>query len=177
MQTNKDRHGLLMIYTGNGKGKTTAALGQMLRAWGWDMRVVMFQFIKNTGLSTGEHRAAQKINLDIRPLGTGFTWNIKDSDKAETIALEQWNRCKEAITSGQFDMIILDEVSYALNSSWIPLSQVIDTFQHRAPELHIVLTGRNMPAQLIEIADLVTEMKEIKHHYRSGIKAQKGIEH
>jgi cob(I)alamin adenosyltransferase len=166
-----------MIYTGNGKGKTTAALGQMLRAWGWDMKVVMFQFIKATGLSTGEHRAAQKMNLDIRPLGTGFTWNIKDNDKAETIALEQWNRCKEAMTSGQFDMIILDEVSYALNSSWIPLSQMVDAIKQRPPGLHIVLTGRNMPAQLIEIADLATEMKEIKHHYRSGIKAQKGIEH
>ena len=119
MQTNKDKHGLLMIYTGNGKGKTTAALGQMLRAWGWDMKVVMFQFIKDTGLSTGEHRAAQKMNFNIRPLGTGFTWNIKDKDRAETIALEQWNRCQEAMSSGQFDMIILDEVSYALNNSWI----------------------------------------------------------
>src|SRR4030043_2120967 len=120
---NKDTHGLLMIYTGNGKGKTTAALGQMLRAWGWNMRVVMFQFIKDPGLSTGEHLVAQKIKLDIRPLGTGFTWNIKDKDKAETIALEQWNHCQEAISSGLFDMIILDEVSYALNNYWIPLSQ------------------------------------------------------
>ena len=166
-----------MIYTGNGKGKTTAALGQMLRAWGWDMKVVMFQFIKDTGLSTGEHRAAQKMNFNIRPLGTGFTWNIKDKDRAETIALEQWNRCQEAMSSGQFDMIILDEVSYALNNYWIPLSQVVDAIQQRPPELHIVLTGRNIPAQLIEIADLVTEMKEIKHHYHSGIKAQKGIEY
>lgn len=177
MQTNKDKHGLLMIYTGNGKGKTTAALGQMLRAWGWNMRVVMFQFIKDTGLSTGEHRAAQKMNLNIRPLGTGFTWNIKDKDRAETIALEQWNRCQEAMSSGQFDMIIMDEVSYALNNSWIPLSQVVDTIRQRPPELHIVLTGRNMPPQLIEIANLVTEMKEIKHPYSGGIKAQKGIEY
>ena len=177
MQSNKDRHGLLMIYTGNGKGKTTAALGQMLRAWGWDMKVVMFQFIKDTGLSTGEHRAAKKMKLDIRPLGTGFTWDIKDKDKAEALAMEQWNYCKDAMTSGQFDMIVLDEVSYALNNSWIPLRQVVDTIEKRPPELHVVLTGRNIPAQLIEMADLVTEMKEIKHHYRSGIKAQRGIEY
>ena len=177
MQSNKDTHGLLMIYTGNGKGKTTAALGQMLRVWGWNLKVGMFQFIKGTGLSTGEHRAAQKMNLDIRPLGTGFTWNIREKDKAETVALEQWNRCQEAISSGQFDMIILDEVSYAINNAWIPLTQVVDAIQRRPPELHLLLTGRKMPEQLLEMADLVTEMKEIKHHYRSGIKAQKGIEY
>jgi len=176
MRDSKNNHGLLMIFTGDGKGKTTAALGLLLRSWGWDMRVVMFQFIKDTRLATGEHRAARKLGLDIRPLGAGFTWNTEDKAKAESMALEQWSRCQEAIFSGQFDMIIMDEISYALNNAWIPLSQVVETIQHRPPELHIVFTGRNMPAQLGEIADLVTEMKEIRHHYRSGIKAQKGIE-
>ncbi len=177
MQNDENRHGLVMIFTGNGKGKTTAALGQMLRAWGWDMKVVMFQFIKDTGLSSGEHRAAKKMNIDIRALGTGFTWNVKDKEKAAAVALEQWNNCREAITSGQFDMIILDEVSYALHNSWVPLSQMVDTIKQRPVGLHVILTGRAIPAGLTEIADLITEMKEIKHHYRSGIKAQRGIEY
>lgn len=177
MQSIKNKQGLLMINTGDGKGKTTAALGLLLRAWGWDLRVVMFQFIKDTRLATGELRAARKLDLDIRPLGTGFTWKTKDKAQAENMALEQWRRCQEAMLSGQFDMIIMDEISHALNNAWIPLSQVVDTIQRRPPELHLLLTGRNMPAQLIEIADLVTEMKEIKHHYHSGIKAQKGIEY
>jgi len=177
MQSNDEKHGLLMIYTGNGKGKTTAALGQMLRVWGWDMKVVMFQFIKDTGLNTGEHRAAKKIGLDIRPLGTGFTWNVKDKEKAAAVALEQWNNCKEAISSGRFDMIILDEISYAILFSWVPLSEMVDTFKQRPAELHLVLTGRKIPEQLIEIADMVTEMNEVKHHYPKGIKSQRGIEY
>jgi cob(I)alamin adenosyltransferase len=177
MHSIKNKHGLLMINTGDGKGKTTAALGLLLRAWGWDLGVVMFQFIKDTRLATGEHRAARKLGLDIRPLGTGFTWKTKDKAKAENMALEQWIRCQEAILSGQFDMIIMDEVSYALNNAWIPLSEVVDTIQRRPPELHLLLTGRDMPAHLREMADLVTEMKEVKHHYQRGIKAQKGIEY
>jgi cob(I)alamin adenosyltransferase len=177
MQNIKNKQGLLLINTGDGKGKTTAALGLLLRAWGWGLKVVMFQFIKDPRLAIGEHRAARKLGLDIRPLGTGFTWKNENKAEAESMALEQWNRCQEAILSGLFDMIIMDEISYALNNAWIPLSQVIDAIQHRPPELHLLLTGRNMPAQIIEIADLVTEMKEVKHHYRSGIKAQKGIEY
>jgi len=176
MRKDKDKKGLLLIYTGNGKGKTTAALGQMLRVRGWKMRVVMFQFIKSTGLDAGEHRAAQEFGLDIRPLGTGFTWNSKDQTKARALALEQWQNCQEAIMSGQFDMVIIDEVSYPLQSDWIPLSEVINTIQHRPVGMHILMTGRNMPQQIMDIADLVTEMKEIKHHYQSEIKAQKGIE-
>lgn len=176
MNKDKNKQELVMIYTGNGKGKTTAALGQMLRARGWNMRVVMFQFIKNTGLGAGEHRAAKEFGLDIRPLGAGFTWNAKDQEKSKALALEQWGNCREAIQSGQLDMIIMDEISYPLNLDWIPLSEVIDTIQHRPEGMHILLTGRNMPQQITDIADLVTEMTEIKHHYNGGIESQKGIE-
>lgn len=165
-----------MIYTGNGKGKTTASLGQMLRARGWKLQAVMFQFIKNTNLDTGEHRAASEFGLDMRSLGTGFTWDSKDQTKAQALAQEQWLNCKEAILSGQFDMIILDEVSYPLNCNWIDLSDIVNTIQNRPQGIHLLLTGRNMPQQLIDMADLVTEMKEIKHPYQNGIEAQKGIE-
>ena len=176
MSNDKDKQGLILINTGNGKGKTTAALGQMLRARGWNMKVVMFQFIKNTGLGAGEHHAAKELGLDIRTLGTGFTWNSKDQTKAIALAMEQWLNCQEAILSGQFDMVILDEISYPLNNAWILLSEVVDTLQHRPQGTTVLLTGRNMPEQLIEIADLVTEMKDIKHPFEKGIKAQKGIE-
>lgn len=176
MHKDKDKQGLILINTGNGKGKTTAALGQMLRARGWKLRVVMFQFIKKTRLGAGEHRAAREFGLDIRSLGTGFTWNAKDQARAKALAMEQWQDCQEAMLSGKFDMIVIDEVSYPLNSDWISLSEVIDTIQHRPQGMHLLLTGRNMPQQLIDIADLVTEMTEIKHPYKNGMKAQKGIE-
>jgi len=176
MNKAENKKGLLIIYTGNGKGKTTAALGQMLRARGWNLRTVMFQFIKNTGLDAGEHRAAQELGLDIRPLGTGFTWDSKDQTRARALAYEQWQNCQKALLSGKFDMILIDEISYPLNSDWIPLSEVLDNIQRRPEGMHVLLTGRNMPQQIIDIADLVTEMKEVKHHYQHGIKAQKGIE-
>lgn len=168
---------MVLVFTGDGKGKTTAALGLMLRAWGWDMKVAMFQFIKGSRSATGEHQAARKLGLDVRPLGAGFTWRAKEDSQSKALALEQWRRCREAIASGEFDIIILDEVSYPLNYAWVPLSEVLDTIELRPPELHLVLTGRNMPAPLLEIADLVTEMREVKHHYKQGIKAQKGIEY
>lgn len=177
MRLAKGGHGLLMVYTGDGKGKTTAALGLLLRAWGWDMKVAMFQFIKGTRSATGEHRAARRLGLDVRPLGAGFTWQAKDTARSKALAVEQWCRCQQAIASGQFDIIVLDEVSYPLNYSWIPLAEVVEAIQRRLPELHLLLTGRKMPAQLVEMADLVTEMREVKHHYRQGVKAQKGIEY
>ena len=177
MRSGEEKQGLLLVYTGDGKGKTTAALGLMLRAWGWNLRVVMFQFIKGTKLATGEHRAANRLGLDIRPLGAGFTWKTQDETKARALALEQWRRCREAVLSGQFKMIVMDEISYPVNCQWIPLSEVADAIRCRPADVHVLLTGRNMPAQLVEMADLVTEMKEAKHPYRRGIKAQKGVEY
>ena len=177
MQNEKKPSGLLIVYTGDGKGKTTAALGQMLRARGWGMKAVMFQFIKSTKAAAGEHRAARELGLDIRPLGTGFVRDTKDEAKARALAVEQWQRSREAILSGAFDMVLLDEVSYPINRDWIPLAEVIEAINSRSPELHVVLTGRKMPAGLMEMADLVTEMKEVKHPHHQGVKAQRGIEY
>lgn len=177
MRSGEEKQGLLLVYTGDGKGKTTAALGLLLRAWGWNLRAVMFQFIKGTKLATGEHRAAKRLGLDIRPLGAGFTWKTQDETKARALALEQWRRCREAVLSGQFEMIVMDEISYPVNCQWIPLSEVVDAIRCRPADVHVLLTGRNMPAQLVEMADLVTEMKEAKHPCRRGIKAQKGVEY
>ena len=176
MSNSKEINGLLMVYTGDGKGKTTAALGQLVRSIGWDFKATMFQFIKSTTMNAGEHRAAKKLGLDIRPMGAGFTWNEKDREKAIRLANEQWNNCREAILSGDYQMIIMDEISYPLTLSWIPISDVINTIKQRPSKLHLILTGRDMPRKIIDLADTVTEMTEIKHHYNQGVKAQKGIE-
>jgi len=176
MSEPKGNKGLVMIYTGNGKGKTTAALGQLVRVSGWDWKAVMFQFIKGSKLAAGEHRAAKKLGLDLRPMGTGFTWNVRDREKSIALSLEQWQQCRGAILSGDFKMVIMDEISYALTLGWITQKAVIDTIKRRPEGTHVLLTGRDMPDELIELADLVTEMKEIKHPFTNGIKAQKGIE-
>jgi cob(I)alamin adenosyltransferase len=172
----KDNKGLVLIYTGDGKGKTTAAIGQLVRVYGWGWKAVMFQFIKSSKLKAGEHRAAEKLGLDMRPMGTGFTWNEKDREKSIALSLKQWRNCHEAIMSGKFDMIIMDEISYPLTLKWIPLAEVVGTIKNRPQKLNLVLTGRDMPQEIVDIADLVTEMKEIKHPFARGVKAQKGIE-
>ena len=170
-------YGLVIVNTGEGKGKTTAALGVIFRAWGRDMRVRMFQFIKNTSARFGEHRAAGKLDILIEALGDGCTRGSKDMDRTTALALEQWRRCKEAILNGGEDIIVLDEFTYPMHYGWIPVADVIDTLKRRPDPMHVVITGRYAPKELIEYADLVTEMKSIKHPYHDqGVKAQLGIE-
>ena len=173
----KVRHGLVIVNTGEGKGKTTAALGVIFRAWGRDFRIRMYQFIKHTGARFGEQRAAQRLNIPIESLGDGFTWLSKDMDKTAALAVEQWSRCREAILGGEEDIIVLDEFTYALHYGWVPVEDVVDTLQRRPDDLHVIITGRYAPQELIDCADLVTEMRLIKHPYQDqGIRAQQGIE-
>ena len=171
------RHGLIIVNTGEGKGKTTAALGVIFRAWGRDFRVRMFQFIKHSTAKFGEHRAAARLNIPIESLGDGFTWLSKDMDETTALAVEQWTRCKEAILKGDEDIIVLDEFTYAMHYEWVPVTDVVETLKRRPKHLHVIITGRYAPQQLIDAADLVTEMNLIKHPYdEQGIKAQPGIE-
>ena len=171
------RHGLVIVNTGEGKGKTTAALGVIFRAWGRDFRVRMFQFIKNTGARFGEQRAAERLEIPIEALGDGFTWLSKDMDRTAALAVEQWRRCKDAILTGDEDIIVLDEFTYAMHYGWVPVEDVVETLQRRRGTLHVIITGRYAPQKLIDCADLVTEMNVIKHPYEDrGIVAQKGIE-
>ena len=162
--------------TGNGKGKTTAALGILLRAWGRDMRVVMLQFIKAKTGKWGEIKAAAKMGVDLVPLGDGFTWTSKDIEHDRALAQEGWRQCRERILSGNYDVVILDEMTYCLKFGWLEMEDVLDTLRARPEKLHVIITGRDAPDELIEFADLVTEMREIKHPYRSGIRAQPGVE-
>ena len=171
------RHGLVIVNTGEGKGKTTAALGVVLRAWGRDFRIRMFQFIKNTGAQFGEHRAARKLGIAIESLGDGFTWLSKDMDRTAALAVEQWGRCKEAILGSDDEIIVLDEFTYAMHFDWVPVDDVLDTLRRRPETMHVIITGRYAPQELIDYADLVTEMRMVKHPFEDkGIKAQPGIE-
>lgn len=168
--------GLVMVNTGNGKGKTTAALGLLLRAWGHNMKVIMLQFVKSSTADYGEHRAARRIGMEIVTRGAGFTRRGKNVDANKKLAVELWDMAREKINSGAYHMVILDEFTYPLRYGWLSVEEVIDVLRHRPGEVHVVITGRYAPQELIDFADVVTESKEIKHHLRQGIKAQAGVE-
>ena len=168
--------GLVIVNTGSGKGKTTAAMGVLFRAWGRDMNVIMLQFIKHTTANFGEQRAAQKIGITVRAMGDGFTWRSRDLDQSADLARALWDDAQEIITTGGYDIVILDEFTYPMHYGWIPVGDVIETLKKRPEMQHVIITGRHAPEDLVEYADLVTEMSVVKHPYSSGIKAQLGIE-
>lgn len=171
------KRGLIILHTGNGKGKTTAALGLAFRAVGQGMPVFIVQFIKGNW-PFGELESAKRFEglLTIRPMGEGFTWDTKDPERDREKAREAWETGKKAALSGDYRIVIFDEINYVLSYGSLPVPDVIEFLRNKPKDLHVVLTGRDAPAELIEIADLVTEMREVKHPYKKGIKAQKGIE-
>lgn len=175
----EQRNGLILVNTGDGKGKTTAALGMALRAWGQGMKVLVLQFIKG-GWKYGELKAAEKLGPDfeMRQMGEGFIKGPGDQSLEEhrQAAAEALEAAKTEISSGKYDLIILDEILYAIHYGLVALDDALELMAKKPDRLHLVLTGRNAPPEIIEQADLVTEMKEIKHHYNKGIPAQKGIE-
>jgi len=171
------KKGLVIVNTGMGKGKSTAAMGLMMRAWGRGMNVQMYQFLKHETANFGEHRAAKKMGIPISAMGDGFTWLSKDRERTQQLALLQWERCKAAILAGEYDIIILDEFTYLLHYGWLAVSDAIDVLKQRREMMHVVITGRYAAPELVDYADLVTEMTLVKHPYREqGIKAQPGVE-
>ena len=169
--------GLLIVFTGNGKGKTTAALGMALRAAGHGMRTLVLQFIKGLW-NYGELKSLEGIKeISIQPLGTGFTWKKENLDEDRELARIGWEKAQNEISEGNYDMLVLDELSYVLSYGLLDLDPVLEVLRNRPEHLHSVITGRNAPGPLIDAADCVTEMNPVKHHYQDqGIKAQKGIE-
>ena len=168
---------LLIVNTGDGKGKTTAALGLLLRAWGRGLRVCVVQFIKAETGQWGEIKAAKKLGIEWHTTGDGFTWLSKDMDETTARALHGWEIAKQKIISGNYDLIVLDEFTYTMAYEWLDTKEVLDWLRlNRPSNLHLVITGRSAPAAFIEQADLVTEMLMIKHPYEQGIQAQAGIE-
>jgi len=172
--------GLVIVHTGNGKGKTTAALGMGLRAWGQGLKVLVLQFIKGSW-EYGELQAAEKLgqNFVIRQMGEGFVKTGQaGAAKADhqAAAAEALQAAEREIMSDKWDMIILDEINYAIKFGLVPVDAVVALLASKPSRLHLVLTGRDASPAIIDKADLVTEMKEIKHPYQQGIKAQKGVE-
>ena len=177
MDKKNPKKGLLIVNTGDGKGKTTAALGIVLRAWGRGFRICVIQFIKAETGRWGEIRAAKKLGIEWHTTGDGFTWLSKDMDETTARALHGWEIAKERIASKQYDLIVLDEFTYTMVYKWIDTDEVMEWLRlNRPSNLHLVITGRSAPEALIQQADLVTEMKVIKHPYEQGITAQPGIE-
>jgi cob(I)alamin adenosyltransferase len=170
--------GLLIVNTGDGKGKTTAGLGMALRAWGHDLRVCVIQFLKNGNLRSGEARAAERLGIEWHALGDGYTWSSRDIERSRSKALAAWRTAQEAILHGGYDLILLDEFTYLLHLGWLDAGEAAAWLrEYRPPALHVVITGRYAPQALVEIADLVTEMREVKHPYSTEkLAAQAGIE-
>lgn len=169
-----ERRGLIIVNTGDGKGKTTAALGLAIRAWGAGLKVLILQFIKG-GRRSGELAALDALKIEVRQLGLGFITeeNLAEQKKSAREAMELARR---EILSGAWDLIILDEINYAVKFGLLDAADILELIQIRPPQLHLVFTGRDALPELIDAADLVTEMKLIKHPFKSGISAQTGIE-
>ncbi len=171
--------GLIIVFTGNGKGKTTAAIGQAMRAVGQGLKILMLQFIKGTW-NYGELESIKRLGPDfkIKPLGKGFVRSnskLSENEAKENVT-QSWNQARNEILSDEYDMVILDEVNYVISYGLLPVEEVLTLFEEKPDRLHLILTGRDVHKSIVEKADLVTEMKEVKHQYSKGIKAQKGIE-
>ncbi len=169
--------GLVIVYTGDGKGKTTAALGILFRAWGRELNTCVIQFIKAKGGLWGEVKAAQKLGIEWHKVGDGFTWFSKDMEESVAKALFGWQLAQQKISSGDYELIILDEFTYPLIYDWLDPHAVIKWIRENKPvHTHIVITGRDAPQSLVDYADLVTEMHSIKHPFDQGNRAQPGID-
>lgn len=169
--------GLLIVHTGKGKGKSTAAMGLAIRAIGNNMKVGVIQFVKGVW-DTGERVVLDKFSelCTIRAMGEGFTWDTQDRQRDIDAARAAWNYAKVIMADPTYKVVILDELNIVLRYSYIPLEEVVETLTHKRADLHVVVTGRNAKQPLIDLADLVTEMMEVKHPFRTGVKAQVGIE-
>lgn len=179
MATKTDKKGLIIVHTGKGKGKSSAAFGMIFRCIAHDMKCAVVQFIKG-GMSTGERDLILSNFADkcgFHTMGEGFTWETQDKSRDIEMATAAWEKAKDLIRDETNKMVLLDEINIALRYDYIPIADVVSFLKNEKPEMtHVVLTGRNAHADLIEAADLVTEMELVKHPFRSGIKAQIGVE-
>lgn len=173
----QEEKGLLIVYTGAGKGKTTAALGMALRCIGHGMKVAVVQFIKGA-IDTAEERALKSFGdrVTFLRMGEGYTWETQDRERDTQFAHQAWEKAIEFLRDPSYAMVILDEFNIALHHDYVRLSDALPVLCERPPMQHVVITGRGAPSQLIDEADLVTEMKQVKHPFRKGIKAQAGVE-
>ncbi|MCK5889801.1 MAG: cob(I)yrinic acid a,c-diamide adenosyltransferase [Methylococcales bacterium] len=177
MKERNRRKGVVLVHTGEGKGKSSSAFGMVFRAAGWGMNICVIQYIKGKW-QTGEQKAAEKFdNIEWHVLGDGFTWDTKNPEQDIKTSQEIWQFSQEKILSEKYDLVLLDEINYCCGYQWIEGQEIAHFIRDKKPPwMHLVLTGRNAAPEVVEIADTVTEMHKIKHAYAKGIKAEQGVE-
>ena len=168
---------VVVLNTGDGKGKSSAAFGVMGRGWARGWRVAVVQFVKGGKWKTGERKLADHLGIEWHTLGDGFTWESADLDETAAKGRHAWEVAAAKLASGDYDLLILDELTYAVKYGWVPVADVVAGIEGRAPKTNVVITGRDAAPELIELADTATEMRKIKHAYDRGITAKKGIEY
>ena len=168
---------VVVLNTGDGKGKSSAAFGVMGRAWARGWRVGVVQFVKGGARKTGEHALAAHLGVEWHTLGDGFTWESTDLDETAALGRHGWEVARAKLASGAYDLLILDELTYVVSFGWVPVADVVAGLTARAAHTNVVITGRDAAPELVAIADTVTEMRKVKHAYDAGITARRGIEY
>jgi cob(I)alamin adenosyltransferase len=168
---------LVLLNTGDGKGKSSAAFGVMSRGWARGWRVGVVQFVKGGKWQTGERKLADHLGIEWHSLGDGFTWESTDLDETAAKGRHAWEVARDKLASGDYDLLILDELTYSVTYGWVAVEDVVAGVTNRAPKTNVVITGRGAAPELVELADTVTEMRKIKHIFDTGVKAKKGIEY
>jgi cob(I)alamin adenosyltransferase len=168
---------LVLVNTGDGKGKSTAAFGVVMRAVARDWRVCVIQFLKSGRWRTGEEQLGRRLGVDWNPMGDGFTWDSEDLDATQAKAVAAWAAARHVIASGDYQLVVLDEITYPMNWGWIQAAEVVEAIRARPEAVNVVATGRDAPEALLEIADTVTEMRNVRHAFDSGVAARRGIDY
>ena len=167
---------VVIVNTGEGKGKSTAAFGTALRAVARGWRVCVVQFIKSERWKVGERDVATRLGIEWWTIGDGFTWDSRNMERTEAVAREAWRVAKDKIASGEYGLVVLDEVTYPMTWGWIPISDVVEAIRSRPASVNVIATGRDAPRELIDVADTVSEVRAVKHAFDSGVRAIRGID-
>jgi cob(I)alamin adenosyltransferase len=177
MKSREKRKGIVLVHTGDGKGKSSSAFGVAFRAAGWGLQVLVVQFIKGEW-KTGEQQVATHFdNIEWHALGDGFTWNTQNPEQDRKTSRDIWEFCQQKIRSQHYDLVVLDEINYCCGYGWIDGAEIADFIRREKPPwMHLLLTGREAPAEVIEVADTVTEMRKVKHAFDNGNSAEQGVE-
>ena len=168
---------IVLVNTGDGKGKSSAAIGVMARGWARGWRVGVVQFVKSGEWKTGEQKLADHLGIEWHALGDGFTWESDDLDESAAKARHAWDVAAAMLASGDYDLLIFDEITYTMTFGWVPTEAIVSAIADRSPATNVVCTGRDAPAELVALADTATEMTLVKHAFDQGISARKGIEY
>jgi cob(I)alamin adenosyltransferase len=176
--TRRRADGLVIVNTGDGKGKSTAAFGTVMRAVARGWKVAVIQYIKSGNWHVGEEKVCRdQLGVDWWAIGEGFTWESEDLDEDQMVARVAWDHTKAVLAAGDHQMVVLDEITYPINWGWIEVDDVVAAIAGRSAKVNVVITGRDAPAPLVELADTVTEMRKVKHAYDTGVMAKKGIDY